>query len=96
MSVLRCLGSGAEVASLGDVPSSEWGSMALPRVSAAVGLSVFPPEVHLPWGSWRPHRWAAWFASRFGLSREAASPGKLIPGCRDPAENQRAAGEVAM
>ena len=29
--------------SLGNVPSSEWGSMALPGFSAAIGLSVFPP-----------------------------------------------------
>ena len=38
--MLRCLGSGAGWASLGTVLSSEWASLALPGVSAAVGLLV--------------------------------------------------------
>ena len=41
-SVLRCLGSGAGRASLGAMLSSEWASLALPGVSAAVGLLVSP------------------------------------------------------
>ena len=40
--MLRCLGSGAGWASLGTVLSSEWASLALPGVSAAVGLLVCP------------------------------------------------------
>ena len=39
------------------VLSSEWGSLALPGVSAAVRLLVFLSQIHLPWGSWRPLRW---------------------------------------
>ena len=41
-SVLRCLGSGAGRASLGAMLSSEWASLALPGVSAVVGLLVSP------------------------------------------------------
>ena len=40
--MLRCLGSGAGWASLGTVLSSEWASLALPGVSAVVGLLVSP------------------------------------------------------
>ena len=39
---------------------SEWGSVALLGISAAVRLLVFLSQIHLPWGSWRPLRWATW------------------------------------
>ena len=48
---------GLRWASLVTVLSSEWASLALPGVSAAVRLLVFLSQVHLPWGSWRPVRW---------------------------------------
>ena len=47
--MLRCLGSGAGWASLGTVLSSEWASLALPGVSAAVGLLVSPLPGSPPW-----------------------------------------------
>ena len=40
--MLKCLGSGAGQASLVTVLSSEWASLALPEVSAVVGLLVCP------------------------------------------------------
>ena len=36
---------------------SEWASLALPGVSAAVGLLVCSLPGSPPWGSWRPLRW---------------------------------------
>ena len=47
--MLRCLGSGAGWPSLGTVLSSEWASLALPGVSAAVGLLVSPLPGSPPW-----------------------------------------------
>ena len=39
---------------------SEWASLALLGVSAAVGLLVSPLPDSSSWGSWRPLRWATW------------------------------------
>ena len=38
----------------------QWASLALPGVSAAVGLLVCPLPGSPSWGSWRPLRWATW------------------------------------
>ena len=51
---------GLRWASLGTVLSSEWASLALLGVSAAVGLLVSPLPDSSSWGSWRPLRWATW------------------------------------
>ena len=47
-------------ASLGTVLSSAWASLALPVVSAAVGLLVCSLPGSPPWGSWRPPQVATW------------------------------------
>ena len=57
MSALRCLGSGAGWASLGDHTLLCVGFPGPPRGLALwSGSSSVPCQIHLPWGSWRPLR----------------------------------------
>ena len=82
-------GLGLGWASLGTMLSSEWASLALPGVTAAIGLPVCPPaRFTFPGAPGEPSGGYLVITPMFQhiqVSREAGSPGELIPGHRNQA-----------